>query len=87
MISFPTSAFSSKVRSPCQVLKVADVRIQGNQALDHPVLGARGHVVFLHGQNQVLRQGIELGISDGHVRVQFPHFAAGVGAGAAAKLT
>src|SRR6056297_794357 len=82
--SFPRSTFSSKVR--VSVLQVANVRVQRQKLFDQPVLGAGGDVVLLHCQNQVLDQGIELGVGNGHVGMQLPHLPPGIGAGPATEL-
>ena len=53
---------------------------------DQPVLCAGRDIVLLHRQDQVFGQGVELGVSDGHVGVQLAHFPPGVGAGPATEL-
>ena len=60
--------------------------VQRHQLFDQPVLRARGYAVFFHGQNEVLSQGIELGVRHVHIGVAFAHSAPGIGAWATTEF-
>ncbi|VVT25391.1 hypothetical protein MARINON1_50717 [Marinobacter salarius] len=60
--------------------KVADLGVQRHQFFDQLVLRTRGYAVLFHGQDEVLSQGIELGVRHVHIGVAFAHSAPGIGA-------